>query len=139
MALCADDQFFINCPNHIWTGYWDTLSLLHSLGRGMGGWPAMFRNHAHRARALRWRFPRRRVAVEVRWIATDETPDVIGAVDWENRIYSRLLADDITKTFAGDDGRLPGIADKELMGFVVGGVAGFAAHPGNMMAIGEAI
>ena len=70
------------------------------------------------------------------WITTDATPSIIGVVGWRERTYIRLDAEETMKEYAEADGLQAGIADKELMGLVLGSVAGFAAHPGDVLFIG---
>ena len=73
---------------------------------------------------------------EISWLTTDATLKVIGVVDWENRTFIRADADQLMKFYIDKDGMTPGIADKELVGLVLGGVAGYAAHPGTILFLG---
>ena len=117
MAYISEDGTTINFPNfQIWYGFWDMISLLQSLGNGALVWPTLLRNKLERTCALHRRFPCPRIAEEVRWITTDATPSLIGAVEWENRTCIRVRAVETMASFAESDGKLAVIADKELMG-----------------------
>ena len=109
------------------------LSLLQGLAKDEGAWPALFKNSLTRTVAIHRRFSGPIIQEEVSWIATDATPSIIGVVDWRSRKYIRVDDDETTKHYVEADGLKSGIADKELMGSVLGSVAGFASHPGAVL------
>ena len=119
-----------NCTNfQIWIGYWDMVTLLQSLGRDETARPTLFQNTLIRTISIRRRFSAPRVIEEARWITTDATPSIIGAVDWRARTSLRVDAGGTTKDYVDSDGFQDGIADIELMGVVLGSVDGLPAHP----------
>ena len=89
-----------------------------------------------RALALQRRRSAPRIAEEVFRAPTDATTEVVGVADWGKLQYWTLPAAETTKPFMEEDGRLPGIDDKELMGLVVGGFAGIGARPEIVLCIG---
>ena len=133
----SEDCQTLNCSNYqIWTGFWEMLTLLHALAKDDNVWPSLCKNSLSRALALHRRFAGPRVIEEVRWITSDATPDVIGAVDWRNSTYIRVDAEETTKDYVGTDGLQAGSADKELTGLVIGRVCGFSAQPGTVLFVG---
>ena len=112
------------------------LSLSRDLANDEAVWLSLFSNSLARTLALHRRFSGPRVIEEVSSITTDDTPAIIGMVGWRDRKFLRVKADETMKDYVDDDGLRAGIADKELMGLVIGGVDGFAAHPGAVLFIG---
>ena len=112
------------------------MSLLKAIAKDEEACPTLFKNTLARAIAIRRRFPVPRIIEETSWIATDATPSIIGVVDRRDRNYIRVDAGETTKGYVESDGFQAGIADKELTGLVLGGVAGFAARPGAVRFIG---
>ena len=123
MAFGIEDGNVINFPNcQIRSEFLDMLSLLQSLAAETTSWPTLFQNKLTGAVALHRRFPGPRVTEEVRRITTGSTPSIIGVVDWYTRTYIRAPAVETMAAFMGEDGKLSGIAGKELMGLVIGSV-----------------
>ena len=81
-------------------------------------------------------FPGHRVVGEVRRITTDAAPSIIGAVGWNNSAYIIVSEAETMAPFAEEDGRMAGLAAKDLMGLAIGSVAGFAAHPDTVLFVG---
>ena len=137
LNYASEDSVNVSCANfQIWSGYWDMLSLIQLVTRGEIARPTLFQNSIERTVALHHRFPGPRVREEKRWLTTDAAPNVIGVVDWENRTFLRADAEHLMKFYVDKDGLTAGIAGKELMGLVLGSVAGFPAHPGAILFIG---
>lgn len=63
-------------------------------------------------------------------------PEVFGVAGWQNRHFWKRPDDATATPFLEEDGRLPGSADKELMGLLVGSVAGCADRPEKVLFIG---
>ena len=126
----SEDCLAVNCPNYqVRSGYCDMLSLLQRLAKDEEAWGTLFRNTLHRTIAIRRRFLGPRIQEKVSWATTDATPRIIGVFDWRERTYIRVDAEETMKEYGEADGLQAGIADKELMGLVLGSVAGFSAHP----------
>ena len=137
MTYCAEDQMLIIRPNrHICSGYWAMLRLLQSLAQDQEVWHTTFRNFMAPTLALRRRFPGPRISEELFWVTTDSAPEVFGVADWESRHFWKLPDGESAKSPMGEDGRLPGVFDKALMGLVVGIVAGFADRPEAVLLVG---
>lgn len=105
------------------------LSLSKALARDVVISPTHFCNKLPRTLALRRVFSGPMAIEEVSWVATDATPQVIGAVDWRDMSYIRVDAEEITKDYLESDGRHAQIADKKLTGLAIGSVSGYAYHP----------
>ena len=137
LNYASGDSVNVSCANfQIWSGYWDMLSLIQLVARDEVAWPTLFQNSIERTVASHHRFSGPRVQEEMSWLTTDATLNVIGVVDWKNRTFLRADADQLMKFYVDKDGLTAGIADMELMGLVLGGVDGFAAHPGAILFIG---
>ena len=112
------------------------LSLIQLVEQDEAAWPTLSQNSIERTVALHHRFSGPRIQEEISWITTDAALKVIGVVDWKDRTFIRADADQLMKFYVDKDGLTAGIADKELMGLVLGSVAGFAAHPGTILFLG---
>ena len=105
LKYASADGEAVNCSNfQIWTGFWDMLSLLQDLARGESVWPTLCANSMNRTIALRRRFAGPRIIEEASWIATDATPPIIGAVDWEARTYIREDDEETMNDYVEQDG-----------------------------------
>ena len=133
----SEDCATASCPNlQIWSGYWDMLSLLGNLSQDEVAWPTLFGNSLIRTVALSRRFPGPGILEEVSRITTDATPSIIGVADWRDRTYIRVDAESNVRNYVEQDGLHAGIEEEELMGLVLGSVAGFPDHPGAAPFIG---
>ena len=127
----------VSCPNfQIWCGYWSMISLLQTLARDEVEWPTLFRNSSIRTVALHMRFPGPRIPEEVSWVTTDDAPRITGVAGWRARTYIRVGDESTMRNYVEQDRLQAGIADKELMTLVLGGVDGLPAHHGAVLFIG---
>ena len=111
-------------------------TLLQSLAKDTELRPTLFQNKLNRTVALHRRFSGPRATEEVCGLTTDFSLSVIGSVNSENRTYVRVPANATMEDFVEEDGKLAGISDMELMGLVIGIVAGFSAHPDTVLFVG---
>ena len=105
------------------------MSLLQSLANDQEVWLTLFKNSAARPLALRRRFSA--IASRKKYDGSPPMPHrkSLGVLGLGDLQYWELPAEAITKPFMGSGGRLPGIAEKERIGLVVGSLAGLAARP----------